>query len=862
MRIVSLLLLVLSVLVAAPCGAAQAAPAADRDGDKIFDDLETQLGGSGAHPVIVALQASASAGRVDDIEADVGGLGPVRRLRLVDAFTAVATPDQIRALAAREDVAHVEEDARVVPFGVTAQASFGVTRAREELPGLDGAGLVAAVVDSGVDTGMADLPPSKVVAFADLVNGRAAPYDDLGHGSLVSDILAGSGASGAEGRGVAPAAKLVSVKVIDDKAQSSLGKIAEGIQWAVEHRAQYGIDLINLSIGDPTGCGAGTDIASQAVDAAVAAGLLVIAAAGNSGPDPCTVKSPGAAESALTVGAMSDLGAGGFTNGWFSSRGPTLDGRLKPDLSAPGVNVVVATPSGKHEPQIGSSAAAPFVAGAALLMLQAEPALTPAQIKAAMTATAIDFGPVGRDTEYGAGRLDVYAALRAIGAPLATPPAVPEHELWTGTLAEGEVATRTVDIADPRFPLGVTLRGPSAGFDLTLLDPDGAATGLGVPQFFGPSRQEDLSVQSPRAGRYTVRVTARAGGGEFAADLSGGFTADATPPALTLDDPGAQREVRLGGAAGMATGDFGSVVVRVRRGSDLVRRLAATPAAGRWALSVALPDGDYTVEAEQGDRAGNAARTAARALVVDTAAPKLTFTGLAFTSSEPATLVCRVDGGAWAACASPLQPSLPDGRHTLHVRATDAAGNVGDGSVDFVIDTTGPVVTIDDALRVTASEGTPECRLDGGAWGPCGAYGALAPGTHVLEARATDAAGNASAVARREWTVAAPPVVVVPVAVPPVVTQPAPTLSLTVPKQRLAAVLKRGLTVRATCSTGCRVSVVVTQGKKVLARGTGATLKLTASARRSLAKAKRVTLTVTVAAPGATPVTRSVKLSR
>ena len=96
-----------------------------------------------------------------------------------------------------------------MPFGVTAQTSFGVTRAREDLPGLDGHGLVAAVIDSGIDTTMPDLAGGKVVAFKDLVNGRTAPYDDLGHGSLVSDILAGSGASGPEGRGVAPAASLV-----------------------------------------------------------------------------------------------------------------------------------------------------------------------------------------------------------------------------------------------------------------------------------------------------------------------------------------------------------------------------------------------------------------------------------------------------------------------------------------------------------------------------------------------------------------------------------------------------------------------------------------------------------------------------
>lgn len=478
----------LVVLLAAGCALlpsiAIAEVPADRDGDKIFDSLDRQLGDASRHAVVVSLRAPASSERVNAIEDAVGDLGHVTRLRIVNAFTAEATAGQVRSLASRGDVAHVEENSTVVPFGVTAQGAVGVTRAREDIPGLDGNAdgdparyskddLVAAVIDSGIDTTMADVPPAKVLAFKDLVGGKSDPYDDLGHGGLVSAVLAGSGASGPEGRGVAPGAALVGVKVIDGSGQSSLALIAQGIQWAVENRALYGIDAINLSIGDPAGCGDGTDVASKAVDAAVAAGIVVVAAAGNAGPASCTVKAPGAAESALTVGAMADTGAGGFSQAYFSSRGPTADGRIKPDISAPGVNVVTPVPGGGYISGSGTSTAAPFMTGVALLMLQAHPGLTPAALKSDVETTAIDWGRPGRDNEYGYGRLDAYAALRAAGSPLAVPAAVPGHLARTATLAEGETDVQTVDITSSQFPLAVTMTGPDSGFDLSLRDENG-----------------------------------------------------------------------------------------------------------------------------------------------------------------------------------------------------------------------------------------------------------------------------------------------------------------------------------------------------------------------------------------------------
>ncbi|MDA0168626.1 S8 family serine peptidase [Solirubrobacter taibaiensis] len=864
-------------------GGAQAAPRADLDGDKVLDTLEPAMSGTAPRAVIVALRVPATEARVTELEHAVGDLDVGVRLQLVEAFTARATPEQIRALALRPEVAHIEDDAVAVPFAVSAQTFAGIARAREDLPGLAGEGTVAAIIDSGIDTTMPDLPRAKVIGFKDFVKDAGEPYDDLPHGSLVAGLLAGTGKSGPEGRGVAPEAKLVGIKVVDSNAQSSLSKIAQGIEWAVQHRAEYSIDVINLSIGDPVGCGGGVDVASQAVDAATAAGIVVVAAAGNAGPGPCSIKAPGSAASALTVGAVADPGAGGVSLAWFSSRGPTADGRVKPDVVAPGVNVRMAVPwSAEPVAQSGTSAAAPIVAGAALLLLQSDPTLTPAQVKAAFTRTAVDLGAPGRDSDYGFGRLDFYAALRGVGAPLAVPPAVPDQATWSGTLAEGESATHAVAIAGDRFPLAATLTGPGAGFDLALLDADGRAVGIATEQFGGPSRQEDISLAQPAAATYTVRVTARSGAGDFRVDLAGALApADTTPPALTLDAG------RIGGDAGTALGDFPAVVLRVLRDGAVIRRLADTPLLGRWTLAPGLPDGDYTLEAEQGDAAGNVAHVT-RALHVDTVAPSapavdpvapwqrtsaVTLTGSAEPGARIGTATVGEDG-RWTLRLE----NLAEGEHRLMLTVTDAAGNVSPAvTVTVRVDTVAPAVTIDADLHVTTSEGALQCRLDGDAWGACTEYGGLPAGSHALDARATDAAGNVSVLAHREWTVPAPTatatatpnatVAATPTPTPaatasPRPAQPTPELSLTVPKQRLATVLKRGLTVRATCSSGCRMTVTITQGKQVVARGTSATLKLTAAARKALAKARRITLKVTVAAPGATTVTRTVTLSR
>ena len=551
----TLVLLAVAALVAVSAGSAAAAkppvdaqPAppvkADRDNDKVFDDLEArleQLAAGDDVEVIVRLDAPATSARVGDTSRRVGQLRDVRRFEIVDAFAATITKGQAEALTHVPWVVHVEENSRVRALNAGAQSSSGVTQARLDAPGLDGDGdgnasafsstdLVAAVLDTGVDATHVDLDGGKVIAFKDFVSGRTSAYDDQGHGTHVAATLGGD-------LGVAPGAAIVGVKVLDARGGGSMANVTAAIDWVVQNKDVYGIEAINLSLGT-AGCSDGTDTTSVAVDNAAAAGLVVAVAAGNEGPGTCTVGAPGAARAALTVGAMADTTERGFSLASFSSRGPTADGRVKPDVVAPGVNITSAQ-SGTSTGRVaysGTSMATPFVAGVALLVRDANPALSSRQVKDAITATAIDWGRAGADTEYGAGRLDAYAALKAAGAALMNGPAGPAHVLREGTLGgTGAVAEFTLDVGTVASPIAATLiipgiKGSSASspdFDLYLYGPTGSV----VARAETVSRQEVVSHVPSVTGKYTLRVYSYSGSGAFVLDASAGLATSTTEPA-------------------------------------------------------------------------------------------------------------------------------------------------------------------------------------------------------------------------------------------------------------------------------------------------------------------------------------------
>src|SRR5215207_7498781 len=215
-RVVMLLLAaVAAVLAASATGAAAGKPSApaaapptvkaDRDGDKLFDDLEARLAAAEATEqiaVLVRLTTPATAARVEDTVRLAGGFVTGRRFSIVDAFAAEVNKGQAEALTHVPWVAHVELNSVVRASNDGARAAFGVTKAQADVPSLDGDAdgnataftkddLVAAVIDTGIDAKHLDLDEGKVIAFKDFVNGRTDAYDDSGHGTHVAATIAG-----------------------------------------------------------------------------------------------------------------------------------------------------------------------------------------------------------------------------------------------------------------------------------------------------------------------------------------------------------------------------------------------------------------------------------------------------------------------------------------------------------------------------------------------------------------------------------------------------------------------------------------------------------------------------------------------
>ncbi|WP_330319633.1 S8 family peptidase [Streptomyces clavifer] len=275
--------------------------------------------------------------------------------------------------------------------------------------GFDGAQVKVAVLDTGVDETHPDLRGVEM-AQKDF-SGSSSTVDHVGHGTHVASTLAGSGErSGGTHRGAAPGARILDAKVLDDEGTGADSGIIAGMQWAADNGAR----IANLSLGG--GDSTETDPLETAVDRISAeSGILFVVAAGNEGPDATTVGSPGSAASALTVGAVDRKDR----IAEFSSVGPTADGSLKPDITAPGTDIVAAKAAKGSEgtPAVpgyvamsGTSMATPHVAGAAAILAQQHPDWTGERIKQALTASA-EPGSGMSPFQQGTGRADLARAI-------------------------------------------------------------------------------------------------------------------------------------------------------------------------------------------------------------------------------------------------------------------------------------------------------------------------------------------------------------------------------------------------------------------------------------------------------------------
>lgn len=256
--------------------------------------------------------------------------------------------------------------------------------------GLNGKNVTIAVMDTGV-AAHSDFD-NRILSFVDVCNGRVGLYDDNGHGTHVSGIIAGNGGMSRDKAGVcvysgiAPGANVIMLKVLDEKGNGNTEKVLQGIEWIKKNREKYQIRLLNISVGMLPSAGKKEQQALlEAVDDVWDRGIMVVAAAGNNGPRENTVTIPGISRKILTVGSCDDAkidsGEKGLKSG-YSSNGPTECCIVKPEIFAPGTKIVSCSRDGKgYQVKSGTSMAAPVVTGALALAYQKYPYLEPAEMK-------------------------------------------------------------------------------------------------------------------------------------------------------------------------------------------------------------------------------------------------------------------------------------------------------------------------------------------------------------------------------------------------------------------------------------------------------------------------------------------------
>ncbi|MFD3454353.1 S8 family peptidase [Streptomyces sp. NPDC058691] len=354
---------------------------------------------------------SAPEHRLDSIDA--------RSLRVagddLGAFWKTLRPGDASGAARVAATPRVWLDGKVAPVLDRSTAQINAPTAWKA--GYEGQGVKVAVLDTGVDAGHPDLK-GRIAESKDFSDSGNTD-DHFGHGTHVASIVGGTGAaSSGTRRGVAPHADLLVGKVLGDDGYGSESAVIAGMEWAAGEHAK----VVNMSLGSdaPTD---GTDPMSQALNTLSSpGGTLFVVAAGNAGEQgDSTIGSPGAADAALTVGAVDrdDSLAS------FSSRGPRLgDKAVKPDVTAPGVGIVAARASGttmgdpvdaNYTAASGTSMATPHVAGAAALLAQEHPDWNAQALKDALISTAHTVAGT-KVTAQGGGRIDLATATGAVTA--------------------------------------------------------------------------------------------------------------------------------------------------------------------------------------------------------------------------------------------------------------------------------------------------------------------------------------------------------------------------------------------------------------------------------------------------------------
>ncbi len=343
-----------------------------------------------------------------------------------NSMALTARISRIKNLIQREDITNLYLDQEITLFDPIEPGSKKIQEPEDSTYGLktiramqvwedlniDGTGVVVGLLDTGIDINHPDLE-GRVLKTKDFVSDYEddVANDGNGHGTHCAGTIGGK-RSGSRAIGVAPGVRFIVGKIFSDEGKSTFSQIKSAMQWIVDPDndplTAPPMRVISNSWGGRAG------VRFQAViDTWRALGVAPVFAAGNSGPRPKTVRSPGTYSNVITVGATdSDDEIARFSaRGPFIFKGKTY---IKPDISAPGVDVYSASPGAGYQTMSGTSMATPHVAGVVALMLQADPKISVEHIKDYLKASSVDLGEKGEDNDFGWGRLDAYNAVSLV----------------------------------------------------------------------------------------------------------------------------------------------------------------------------------------------------------------------------------------------------------------------------------------------------------------------------------------------------------------------------------------------------------------------------------------------------------------
>jgi serine protease AprX len=365
------------------------------------------------HKVQVIIHCNDYENRLQVIE----NLGFIKyKLPMINSFVLEVEEDLLEYIKSVEGLLAMEIDTHITAQMNRVSDVIECRWAHEH--GFFGRGIGVAVVDTGIALHKDFIEGSnRVIAFKDFINHRTDTYDDNGHGTHVAGIIGGNGySSKGKYKGIAPECNFIGVKVLDHRGDGNISDVLAGLQWVIDNRKKYNIRIVNISVGTSSKDSLDENsLLVQGVNAVWDNGIVVVVAAGNNGPGPMSISTPGISRKVITVGSSDDnIAAEVYGSGRakdYSGRGPTPFCIKKPDIVAPGSNIISCNISritsrakngdvrltASDSPMMytiksGTSMATPVVSGAIALLLSVHPELTNREVKLKLRSSAIDLG--------------------------------------------------------------------------------------------------------------------------------------------------------------------------------------------------------------------------------------------------------------------------------------------------------------------------------------------------------------------------------------------------------------------------------------------------------------------------------------